>query len=112
MAVKATKDAADTRDPSKIKSLFDPAKDIYRSIEKVITYGASQGDRLAREIREYIVTDSIEEQFQKLLGKMQTAMEAGGASEVGVWVSGFYGSGKSSLTKYLALALDDRVQIA
>jgi hypothetical protein len=25
-----------------IRSLFDPSKDIYRTIEKVITYGASQ----------------------------------------------------------------------
>ncbi|MGZ5463767.1 MAG: hypothetical protein ACXWLY_12555 [Thermoanaerobaculia bacterium] len=32
-------------------------------------------------------------------------------SEIGVWVSGFYGSGKSSLTKYLGFALDDNIQI-
>ena len=25
-----------------IRDLFDPSKDIYRTIEKVITYGASQ----------------------------------------------------------------------
>ena len=25
-----------------IRSLFDPSKDIYRTIEKVITYGASR----------------------------------------------------------------------
>ena len=30
-----------------IRSLFDPSKDIYRTIEKVITYGASQEGRLA-----------------------------------------------------------------
>src|SRR5688572_18434317 len=112
MATKATKDKTGTSGATQIKGLFDPSKDIYRSIEKVITYGASHEDRLAREIREYIVTDSIEEQFQRLLGKMQAAMEAGGATEVGVWVSGFYGSGKSSLTKYLGLALDDRVRVA
>ena len=28
-----------------IRSLFDPSKDIYRTIEKVITYGASQEGR-------------------------------------------------------------------
>lgn len=80
-----------------IKNLFDTNKDIYRTIEKVITYGASQQARLKAEISEYVVTESIEEQFEKLLGKMQAAMEAGGENEVGVWVSGFYGSGKSSL---------------
>ena len=90
-----------------IRSLFDPSKDIYRTIEKVITYGASQEGRLKAEISEYVVTESIEEQFRKLLDRMQLAMESGGENEVGVWVSGFYGSGKSSFTKYLGLAFDD-----
>ncbi|HEN8704799.1 TPA: BREX system P-loop protein BrxC [Pseudomonas putida] len=94
-----------------IKKLFDPSKDIYRSIEKVITYGVSQEARLKAEIAEYVVTDSIDEQFNKLLLKMQAAMDAGGENEVGVWVSGFYGSGKSSLTKYLGLAFDDSIKI-
>lgn len=94
-----------------IKQLFDDKKDIYRTIEKVITYGASQEERLKSEISEYVVTDSIEEQFEKLLSKMQGAMEAGGENEVGVWVSGFYGSGKSSLTKYLGFALDDSITV-
>ena len=94
-----------------IKNLFDPSKDIYRTIEKVITYSASQEDRLKTEITEYIVTESIEEQFQKLLNNMSAAMEQGGENDIGVWVSGFYGSGKSSFTKYLGLALDDSVQV-
>ncbi len=94
-----------------IKQLFDSNKDIYRTIEKVITYSASQEQRLKAEISEYVVTESIEEQFEKLLGKMQAAMEAGGENEVGVWVSGFYGSGKSSFTKYLGLAFDENVTI-
>ena len=54
-----------------IKQLFDSNKDIYRTIEKVITYSASQEQRLKAEISEYVVTESIEEQFEKLLGKMQ-----------------------------------------
>ena len=54
-----------------IKTLFDTNKDIYRTIEKVITYSASQEQRLKAEISEYIVTESIEEQFERLLGKMQ-----------------------------------------
>jgi hypothetical protein len=94
-----------------IKTLFDPAKDIYRTIEKVITYNASQEARLKSEIAEYIVTENIEEQFEKLLNRMQAAMDMGGANEVGVWVSGFYGSGKSSFTKYLGLALDNSVEV-
>jgi hypothetical protein len=95
----------------KIRELFDTGKDIYRTIEKVITYGTDQEERLRREISEYVVTEHIDEQFQRLLEKMQLAMEWGGEYEVGVWVSGFYGSGKSSFTKYLGFALDDDVEI-
>jgi len=94
-----------------IKGLFDSSRDIYRTIEKVITYGASQEARLRAEIGEYVVTKSIEDHMEQLLSKMQFAMEARGENEVGVWVSGFYGSGKSSLTKYMGLALDDSVTI-
>ena len=94
-----------------IKQLFDPSKNIHRSIEKVITYGVSQEARLRSEISEYVVTDSIDEQFENLLLKMEAAMDVGGENEVGVWVSGFYGSGKSSFTKYLGLAFDDSIKI-
>ncbi|MFO1432648.1 MAG: BREX system P-loop protein BrxC [Candidatus Competibacteraceae bacterium] len=94
-----------------LRTLFDPGKDIYRTIEKVITYKAAQAHRLKAEIAEYVVTASIEEQLEKLLDKMQLAMETGGQNEVGVWVSGFYGSGKSSFTKYLGLAFDEQVTI-
>ena len=94
-----------------IRSLFDPNKDIYRTIEKVITYGAAQEVRLKAEISEYVVTEHIEEQFRKLLELMQLAMESGGSNEVGVWVSGFYGSGKSSFTKYFGLTFDNQCNI-
>ena len=94
-----------------IKQLFDPAKGIERAIEKVISYGADAEKRLKSEISEYVATDSIEEHFEDLLSKMQLAMEQGGENEVGVWVSGFYGSGKSSFTKYLGLAFDDSVAV-
>lgn len=94
-----------------IRSLFDPKKGLDRPIEKVITFAADQEERLKSEISEYVVTDRIDEQFQSLLEKMQLAMRAGGEHEIGVWVSGFYGSGKSSFTKYLGFAFDERVEI-
>ncbi len=96
-----------------IRTLFETGsgKGINRTIEKVIAYATKQEDRLKAEISEYIVTESIEEQFRKLLDRMQRAMAAGGENEIGVWVSGFYGSGKSSFTKYLGFALDASQQI-
>lgn len=94
-----------------IRNLFDPQRGLQRSIEKVISYQASQEDRLKAEISEYIVTESIDQQLETLLEKIEAALDSGGGHEIGVWVSGFYGSGKSSFTKYLGLALDDSVQV-
>ncbi len=91
-----------------IESLFDESRDLHRVIEKVISFGVSQEDRVRKEISEYIVTPHMEEEFEDLLTKMQLSMEHGGPNEVGVWLSGFYGSGKSSFAKYLGMALDDK----
>lgn len=91
----------------RIRNLFDSNKGLDRRIEKVITFASAQEERLKAEITEYIVTDNIEDQFRRLLDRMQLAMEVGGENEVGVWVSGFYGSGKSSFTKYLGFSFDE-----
>lgn len=95
----------------KIRDLFDKSKNIDRRIEKVITYGASDVSSLRQEIIEYVATDSIEKNFEKLLDLLDTGMEGGWNQEIGVWVSGFYGSGKSSFTKYLGFALGSDISI-
>ena len=93
-----------------IGDLFDDSRRIDRSIEKVISY--SNESKLLAEITEYVVTGGLESAFKDLLEKMSLAMSGpgndsgGGGHEIGVWVSGFYGSGKSSFTKYLGFALD------
>ena len=88
-----------------IREILDPSKPIERRIEKVITYESTNEDLLKQEILEYVATDSIEQHMERLLDLFEDGM-AGGNSEIGVWVSGFYGSGKSSFTKYLGFALD------
>jgi len=80
-------------------------------IEKVITYQNRTDDQIRAEISEYVVTENIEESFADLLKKMQMAQQGGGGHEIGVWVSGFYGSGKSSFTKYLGFALDRSMMV-
>ncbi len=91
---------------TKILDLFDSTRALSRPIEKVITYHNRTDDQIRAEISEYVVTEHIEESFSDLLKKMQAAQQGGGGHEIGVWVSGFYGSGKSSFTKYLGFALD------
>ena len=95
-----------------IRNLFDPTRALNRPIEKVITYQRRNEAQLQAEISEYVVTEHIEESFSDLLKKMQAAMQGGDGHEIGVWVSGFYGSGKSSFTKYLGFSLDRGMKVA
>ena len=82
-----------------IRSLFETTRKLDRRIEKVISFDSDESEQLKREITEYVATDNIEESFDRMLSLLDEGL-GGGAGEVGVWVSGFYGSGKSSFTKY------------
>lgn len=88
-----------------IRTLFDTTRQLDRRIEKVVSYDSRAADQLRREINEYVITNNIELNFERLLSRMQDGFD-GGSGEIGVWVSGFYGSGKSSFTKYLGFAFD------
>lgn len=94
-----------------IKDLFSPRRPIDRTIEKVIDYYVQEEDRLAHEISEYEITENIESCFRKFLETFAEGVSGGHVPEVGIWVSGFYGSGKSSFTKYLGAALDPQKTI-
>jgi hypothetical protein len=88
-----------------IKTLFDESKDIYRTIDKVVTFGNLSEETLAKEIGEYVVTKKLQANFETLLDALDAGLRDS-SHEIGVWVSGFYGSGKSSFAKYVGLALD------
>lgn len=92
-----------------IREVFD--RQLNRPIEKVITYQNRADEQLKTEIGEYVVTEHIADQFERLLKLMQAAQQGGGGHEIGAWVSGFYGSGKSSFTKYLGFALNKSFKV-
>ena len=92
-----------------IRSLF--SLPLNRPIEKVITYQNRSDAQILTEVQEYVVTDNIGENFERLLKLMQAALQGGGGHEIGVWVSGFYGSGKSSFTKYFGFALNRQMKV-
>ncbi len=94
----------------KIQELFDPSKQLNREIESVVTFGAKTTDDLKAEVREYVVTDKLHDNYEDVLDDFQRAFD-NGSKEVGVWVSGFYGSGKSSFAKYLGLSFDKSLMI-
>ena len=67
---------------------------------------------LATEIREYVVTDKIETELKKIFDTFTHAMEVlrrGGAARdvMGIWISGFFGSGKSHFAKVLGHVLQN-----
>lgn len=94
----------------KIQELFDPSKQLNRKIESVVTFGANTIEDLDHEIKEYVVTDKLHRNYEDVLTDLQTAFDDS-SKEIGIWVSGFYGSGKSSFAKYLGLSFDKSLLI-
>ncbi len=67
---------------------------------------------LASEVREYVITDKIEDELKRIVDTFTLVSEAlrrGGASRdvMGIWVSGFFGSGKSHFAKVLGYLLQN-----
>ncbi len=67
---------------------------------------------LADEVREYVVTDKIEDELKRIVDTFtqvsETIRRAGASRDVvGMWVSGFFGSGKSHFAKVLGYVLQN-----
>ena len=88
-----------------IKDIF--AKPIDRPIEEVIKVEQSNEIAVATEIEEYVATDSIRNQFAEIYKEIAEgpAMPREG---IGIWISGFFGSGKSSFAKILGYTVANR----
>ena len=83
------------------------ARDLNRKIVEVIQVDQAAEEDLYAEITEYIATESIRDQYAQLLNAVAEA-PADPPDSVGVWISGFFGSGKSSFAKNLGYALQNR----
>ena len=82
-----------------LKTIFN--KPVDRPIEGVIK--ADDEASLRLEIEEYVLTNEVEKRLEAFLDAYNNYEGANG-----VWVSGFFGSGKSHLLKMLALLLENR----
>lgn len=82
-----------------LKHIFQ--KPVNRPIEGVIK--ADDEASLRLEIEEYVLTNEVEKRLETFLDAYNNYEGANG-----VWVSGFFGSGKSHLLKMLALLLENR----
>lgn len=76
------------------------AKDVQRPIEGVIK--ADDASHLGEEVEEYVLTNEAAKGVEQLLEAYTQYTNANG-----VWISGFFGSGKSHLLKMLAHLLGD-----
>jgi len=83
----------------KLQQMFE--KQVDRHIEGVIK--ADDEESLKVEIEEYVLTNQVAQRLEKFL---DAYLNYEGAN--GVWLSGFFGSGKSHLLKMLALLLENR----
>lgn len=88
-----------------IKKLF--ANDIHRRIEEVIKVDQNDEEIIRDEIAEYVVTDAIRKHYN---GILEVYRETPNKPHEGIaiWVSGFFGSGKSSFAKMLGLSVSNR----
>lgn len=84
---------------TKLTTIF--AKPIQRHIEGVIK--ADDEASLLQEVEEYVLTNEVAKRLENFLYAYNNYQGANG-----VWISGFFGSGKSHLLKILALLLENR----
>jgi hypothetical protein len=89
-----------------IGTLF--ASDIHRRIEEVIKVDQTTDDILRDEIDEYVVTDTIKSHYINIFDAFRETPNKP-HDGIAVWVSGFFGSGKSSFAKMLGLSIENRV---
>lgn len=89
-----------------IKTLF--ANDIHRRIEEVIKVDQTDEEIIRDEISEYVITDAIRAHYTDIFESYGEAPNKP-TDGVSIWVSGFFGSGKSSFAKMLGLSVANRV---
>jgi hypothetical protein len=88
-----------------IKALF--ANDIHRRIEEVIKVDQTDEEILRDEINEYVVTESIRSHYTNIFDAYRETPNKPHEG-IAIWVSGFFGSGKSSFAKMLGLSIANR----
>jgi hypothetical protein len=89
----------------KIQSMFQ--KDINRPINGVIKVGQEDGESLKQELSEYIITKELRRHFTTFFDNYSKAIDQP-TDEIGVWISGFFGSGKSHFLKMLSYLLSNK----
>lgn len=86
----------------KIQELYD--RDIERRINPAVVVSEMEEYFINQEIDEYVFTQDITKNIYKFLNAVVNKKEG----KTGVWISGYYGSGKSHFIKYLFYCLNEK----
>lgn len=99
-----------------IKNIFE--KEIDREIRGVIKVDKRTGSNEfeisyresieKQELEEYVVTNELQKHFSTFFSNYKKGL-IGETERIGVWISGFFGSGKSHFLKTLAYLLENKI---
>ena len=88
-----------------IKDMF--YKRIERDIKGVIKVGQSDEENVKQELEEYVVTEQLRDHIDVFFEAYKKGITSH-TDKMGVWISGFFGSGKSHLLKILSYLLENK----
>ena len=80
--------------------------DIDREINGVIKVAQDDETSIEQELREYIITKELRRHFNTFLANYEKSLVTP-TDRIGVWISGFFGSGKSHFLKMLSYLLSN-----
>jgi hypothetical protein len=86
-----------------LKKLY--AKDIKREIQGVIK--VDDESYISQELEEYVMTEELLKHFNSFFDAYNTGIN-GNTEKMGVWISGFFGSGKSHFLKIVSYLLENK----
>ena len=89
----------------KIKDMFKD--DIDRTINGVVQVEQEKEEVVKQEVQEYVVTTELKKHFAKFFNEYSESFDTP-TDNVGVWITGFFGSGKSHFLKMLSYLLENR----
>ena len=88
-----------------IRNMF--ADDINRKINGVVQVEQSAEEIAAQELKEYVITRELKKHFITFFNNYTEAFSEP-TNDTGVWISGFFGSGKSHFLKMLSYLLENK----
>ena len=80
--------------------------DINRDINGVIKVAQNDEKSIEQELREYIITRELRKHFNTFFNNYEKSLSYP-TDKIGVWISGFFGSGKSHFLKMLSYLLSN-----